>query len=236
VNNHWRLDPKLKARSIAWRVVLEGLAIVVAGGALALLANRLSPRGLVLGRNYFPGAVPGAVSRPAAAGASTNVNGSTNALDASSEESIRERFKARGLQLADSNVVVQLFRDPRYQRELVVFLDARDDQHYQEGHVPGAYQFDHYRAENHLATILPVCQTADQIVIYCNGGLCEDSEFSALMLAEAGVPKDKLWIYGGGMVEWKTNNLPVELGPRQSGQLLQEQPPPAPSSPVRNEP
>lgn len=235
MNNSEPLNPRSNSRSAAWRVIQEAVVILVAGGALALVANHLSPRGVVLSRNYFPGAVPGIVSRPVVAAPPAGNSESTNALAAISEESLKERFKAQGLQLADSNLVIQLFRDPRYASELVVFLDARDDQHYQEGHVPGAYQFDHYRAEKHLATILPVCQTADQVVIYCNGGLCEDSEFSALMLIEAGVPKERLWVYGGGMTEWKTNNLPVEIGARQSGQLLPGQSS-APSSPSETNP
>jgi rhodanese-related sulfurtransferase len=102
---------------------------------------------------------------------------------------------------------------------LVVFVDARDDQHYQEGHVPGAYQLDHYRPEKYLAPVLLVCQTAHQIVVYCNGGDCEDSEFTAITLRDAGILREKLLIYGGGLTEWLTNGLPVEIGPRNSGNL-----------------
>ncbi|HWH72296.1 MAG TPA: rhodanese-like domain-containing protein, partial [Candidatus Sulfotelmatobacter sp.] len=57
------------------------------------------------------------------------------------------------------------------------------------------------------------------IVVYCNGGNCEDSELAATMLRDAGIPKDKLLVYGGGMTEWTTNGLPVELGQRKSGNL-----------------
>jgi len=188
------------------------------GAAFALAANQVSPRGLALTRNYFPGAtrplrptmtvihVPGDAAR-------------TNAPATLVAELLAARLKAQGLQLLGSNQVAQLFRDPRYEQELVVFIDARDDQHYQEGHVPGAYQLDHYRAENYVATALPVCQTADQIVVYCNGGDCEDSEFTAITLSDAGIPKAKLFVYGGGMTEWITNGLPIEIGGRRSGNL-----------------
>ena len=53
----------------------------------------------------------------------------------------------------------------------------------------------------------------------CNGGTCEDSEFAALSLRDAGVPSNKLFVYIGGFAEWVTNGLPVELGPRKSGRL-----------------
>ena len=100
-----------------------------------------------------------------------------------------------------------------------MFIDARNDEHYQEGHIPGAYQFDHYRAAQYFATVLPVCQAADQVVVYCTGGHCEDSEFAALFLRDAGIPAAKLLVYGGGITEWTANGLPIEVGARKSGQL-----------------
>jgi hypothetical protein len=32
-----------------------------------------------------------------------------------------------------------------------------DDEHYRAGHIPGAFQLDHYHPENYLAAVLP-CQ------------------------------------------------------------------------------
>jgi len=123
-----------------------------------------------------------------------------------------------------SNEVVQLFRDVRYEQGLVVFVDARDDAHYQAGHIPGAWQFNHYRAENYLDAVLPVCLNAQQVVVYCTGGECEDSEFAAIMLRDAGVPGEKLFVFTGGFTEWAGNKLPVETGARLSGQLLDHKP------------
>lgn len=199
-------------------VLLEALAVALAGLLFGLAANQLSPRGLTLTRNYFPGSSPPASPAPPGGNQATNAAG-TNTPAASLADLAAARLKEKGLQLVNSNLVVQLYRDPKFQQELFIFVDARDDQHYQEGHVPGAYQFDHYRAENYLAAVLPVCQTAEQIVVYCNGGNCEDSEFAAVTLASAGVPKDRLLIYGGGMTEWVTNGLPIEVGSRKSGVL-----------------
>jgi len=139
-------------------------------------------------------------------------------------QSVAARLQANGLRLVDSNQVAQLYHDPRYEQELVVFIDARDDSNYQEGHIPGAYQFDHYHPENYLAAVLPVCQTAERIVVYCTGGDCEDSEFSALTLGGVGIPKEKLAVYVGGMTEWLTNGLPVEIGARRSGNIRPTKP------------
>ena len=124
-----------------------------------------------------------------------------------------------GIQLADSNMVVQFFQDPRYAQELIIFIDARDDKHYTEGHIPGAFQLDYYREENYLPTVLPACLTAEQIVVYCTGGNCEVSVFAAMTLMKNRIPPNKILVYAGGMAEWGAGGLPVELGPRKSGNI-----------------
>lgn len=197
--------------------------MAVVGALFAFAANAVSPRGLTLARNYFPGSVPSRLPsvNVTPLPPSTDV---TNIARATVVNPVAARLQARGLQLVESSQAAQLFRDPRYEQELVVFIDARADQHYQEGHIPGAYQFNHYRAENYLATVLPVCQTAEQIVVYCTGGDCEDSEFAALFLRDVGIPQEKLFVYSAGMTEWSTSGLPVEMGARKSGNFRPAQP------------
>ena len=100
-------------------------------------------------------------------------------------ELLSARLQANGLQLADSNQVVQFFRDPRREQDGVIFIDARDDEHYRAGHIPGAYHFDRFHPENYLTNVVQVCLTAEQIVFYCNGGECDDSEHAAIMLRDS---------------------------------------------------
>ena len=196
----------------AKEVLREGLLVLIIGGLVALAANFLSPRGLSLTRDYFPGA-----QQPPLPAQTNTVPSNTNVLSVA--ELASAQIKAKGLQVADHDLVVQLFRDPRRDQELIVFVDARNEQHYQEGHIPGAFLFDHYRQENYLPALLPVFQTAQTIVVYCTGGNCEDSEFAALMLREAGVTKEKLFVYPGGITEWQTKGQPLETGLRNSGTL-----------------
>ena len=140
-------------------------------------------------------------------------------------ELLSARLRDNGLQLADSNQVVQFFRDPRREQDAVIFIDARDDEHYRAGHIPGAYHFDRFRPENYLTNVLQVCLTAQQIVFYCNGGDCDDSEHAAIMLRDSiGIPKEKLFVYGGGITEWATNGLPIELGAAQQRPVHQPGP------------
>ena len=189
--------------------------MAVIGAVLAFVANGVSPRGLQLRRDYFPGAKT-AVQTPAG----TNVAGMASAQTNSPAEVLAARLREHGLQLADSNQVMRLFRDPRRELNEVIFIDARDEEHYRAGHIPGAYLFDRFRPENYLTNVVAVCLMAQQIVFYCNGGDCDDSEHAAIMLRDSmGLPKEKVLVYGGGLNEWVTNGLPVELNARNSGQF-----------------
>jgi rhodanese-related sulfurtransferase len=201
-------------------VLLETLLVAALGLVLALAANAISSRGLRLNRNYFPGGERLTATNPG----SNSVATGSNAAPADPLEAVRQRLQKQGLQLVSSNEVVGLFRDPRYEPGLIIFVDARDDQHYTTGHIPGAWQFHHYRPENYLPEVLPACLTAQQIVVYCGGGDCEDSEFAAIMLRDYGVPREKLFVYAGGYTEWTKLDLPVESGARRSGQLRQPKP------------
>lgn len=197
------------------RILQEGVLVAVIGAALAFAANALSPRGLKLTENYFPGTaltVPVSVSGTNAAGAIVHTN--------SPAEQLAALLRTNGLQLADSNLVVQLFHDPRRQVDGVIFVDARDDEHYRAGHIPGAYHFDRFHPENYITNVLQPCLTAQEIIFYCNGGECDDSLHAALYLRDSlSLPKEKVFVYGGGMTEWAADGLPIELGARNSGQF-----------------
>ena len=210
------------------KVLLEALLVVLAGCLLAWAANHFSPRGLVLTRNYFPAAT---VRPPAQATIieSTNLSASviTNTLPSATNsptDSVLIELRDHGLQVTSREQAVQLFHDPRYQHGLIVFVDARNDQDYQAGHIPGAWQFDFYHPEKYLADVMGACQPAEQVVVYCHGGDCDDSVSAAMNLRDAGVLNTKLSVYAGGMAEWTTNQLPVEVGARNSGKLQEAKP------------
>ncbi|MGH7811267.1 MAG: rhodanese-like domain-containing protein, partial [Candidatus Binatia bacterium] len=162
-------------------VVLEALVLAVAGLLVALAANALSPRGLRITRNYFP----------SVAIAPTNV-GPSHAVSANPADAVIARLQRQGLKAMASNEVSQLFRDPAHEQGLILFIDARNDHAYQSGHIPGAWQLDYYRPENYLPSVMPMCLGAQKIVVYCTGGMCEDSELTAVMLRHAGIPADNL--------------------------------------------
>jgi rhodanese-related sulfurtransferase len=193
-------------------VLLEALVMAVAGAAIALVANGISARGLSLSRNYFPGE-----SRVHAGKTNAPVS-TTNAVASSPESTGLTMLAEKGLQGLESDKAEQLFQDPRYQSEQIIFIDARDDKHFDEGHIPGAYQLDRFRPEAYLPAVLPACTRAEQVVVYCNGGACEDSLFAAEMLRDNGLVKnEKLFVYTGGIADWQAKGRPIETGARKSG-------------------
>jgi rhodanese-related sulfurtransferase len=205
-------------RPAAKYVLLEAALVVVIGAVFAFAANQASPRGLILTRNYFPEGTGRLVSATPRATPPHNVTG-TNAVAFDPAQLLAAELKEKGLQLVDRNQAMQLFHDPRFKQNIVVFVDARDEQRYREGHIPGAYEFDPYQPEKYFDAVLPACKAAEQIVVYCNGGDCDDSETAAILLRDVGIANQKLLVYGGGITEWTTNGLPVEMGGRNSGDL-----------------
>jgi rhodanese-related sulfurtransferase len=199
-------------------VLLEAVLVVVVGTLFAFAANEISPRGLALTRNYFPEGAGRLMLATLPAAHPPNAAG-TNSPAFDPARLLAAELKAKGLQLIAGRQAAQLFHDPRRQQGIVVFIDARDEQRYRAGHIPGAYELDPYRPEKYFATVLPVCQAAEQVVVYCNGGDCDDSETAAILLRDIGIANQKLLVYGGGITEWTTNGLPVEAGGRNSGDV-----------------
>lgn len=223
--NHPPSAPTPPRRCRLHDVVREALVLVVVGGLFGLAANALSPRGLELTRNYFPAPPPPpqAPETPAPLLVPADTNVPVASTPGTAEPPEVRRLRALGFQPLTHAQVVELFNDPRY-GSTVVFVDARDDKNYQAGHIPGAWQFDHYRPQTHIPVVVPVCVAAELIVVYCTGGDCEDSEFATLSLRELGVPPGKIYIYAGGLKEWSAHGLPLEIGARNSGQLRQPSP------------
>jgi rhodanese-related sulfurtransferase len=164
--------------------------------------------------NYFPGDI----KQPAPSQTSVGSNAQPVALSAA--ESLSNRLKENGLELLDRAEVEKLFHDPRRQEYLILFIDARDPDHFQQGHIPGAFEFYPYHPQDYLEAVLTPCQIAEQIVVYCTGGDCEDSLSAAIFLRQTATNlAGKLFIYGGGMTEWEAAGLPVESGARNSGDI-----------------
>jgi rhodanese-related sulfurtransferase len=179
--------------------------VAIAGCAVALVANAVSPRGLSLSRDYFAGNV----TADAPAHRNRTDDAAPTPIAGAPAGTART---ARGFQLASHAEVLRLFQDPRREQQRILFVDARNDAQYVAGHIPGACQLDHYHLDRTVGSVLGLAQVAEQVVVYCNGGDCEDSALAALDLVSLGVAQSKLLIYGGGFTEWRRQGLPLQRG------------------------
>lgn len=181
----------------ATQLLKESLVLIAVGVAVALAANALSPRGLELRRDYF------LTQKEANAPSSANVVAATLPVPD------KATFSKRGIRMLAHEEVAALYEDPRRLSRQILFVDARNAERFAAGHIPGALQFDHYRPDKHVESVLGVLPLAEKIVVYCNGGDCEDSDLVVADLIALGVPEAKLVIYAGGFAEWKRRSMPI---------------------------
>lgn len=210
------------------RVILECLLVTVIATGVGFVANALSSRGLKLTHNYFPKspfvAVPATQPTPVTTAPATQSTPTTQAAASQvpqnagpTPESLAiGRLQQLGVGVATREDVKAMLADPMY-GQMLLLIDARDDEHYQKGHIPGAYQFFHYYADRYWKTIEPLVYPAQKIIVYCNGGDCEDSEHAAMELMNRAVDKSKISVYLTGWTDWTSAKEPIEKGDRGSG-------------------
>jgi rhodanese-related sulfurtransferase len=214
------------------RTLGEGVLIVAIGLLLGLAANAASPRGLRIDRDYFPRAEPALqepapLVEPGASQPPPGIGDPPAAGDSPGPDELAAaaRLAEQGLTAIFFEEARATFEDPLYAAGAWLFIDARNDDDYAAGHIPGAYQFDHFHMERYLDQILQVVPGATRVVIYCQGGDCEDSEFAALTLRDFVPDPSVLRVYVGGVLDWTAHEMPLERGARGSGQLVTGQKP-----------
>lgn len=108
--------------------------------------------------------------------------------------------------------VADLAHDPLYPGELCVFIDSRGDEAYEVGHIPYARQMNPYHSERYLPQILPEVLAAEKVVVYCEGGQCDDSIFACRELLDNGVSFESIYLFEGGMEAWEEADGPIDEG------------------------
>lgn len=187
----------------------EWLFVLGLGVSLSVILNYHSGNGLDVSRDYFQtstGSVPSGLDK-------IGTQGSDHSFEKEVQQSI-ERLMQKGFQPKSTDEIAALMNDPRLESGQVVLIDARNESLFQERHIPGAYLFDHYKMDQYVDMVLPMCQIAEEVIVYCSGGHCEDSEFAATDLQQLGIPLEKLFIYAAGMRGWNEGGYPIALGDR----------------------
>ncbi len=92
--------------------------------------------------------------------------------------------------------------------DAALFIDAREDWEYAEGHIAGAIHLPYEQAITDPALLERVDPGDKPIIVYCGGGSCEISINVAWELL--GVGKTHIAVYMGGFPEWQQAGYPVE--------------------------
>lgn len=171
----------------------QTILLLVLGLVVGLGANSVRAKGHIdLWRNYVPqtqtNATPG----------NPNPAGTTEA--------------PLPFQVLTFEAASAIWKDPETQAGLYVFLDARGDHPFEQGHIPGAWQCDPYGPAATMDAIAGRVAGAGKVITYCNGGDCEDSILLCQELVMRGIPKETLFVFKGGWEEWKSNQMPVVTG------------------------
>ena len=104
-------------------------------------------------------------------------------------------------------MVVNLeFSKHYHEKGLAIFIDARDSEDYEVGHIEGAINIPYDYHEDH-EELMNELDDADIYIIYCSGGECSLSFDLADYLYNEKL-FDIVLIYEGGWPEWQDSNSP----------------------------
>ncbi|MBU0640488.1 MAG: rhodanese-like domain-containing protein [Planctomycetes bacterium] len=187
-------------------VVVEVVIIASLGVGLGFVVNAARSKDSVkLQRDYF--AKRPATTRPASTtGAAAPAATSQTASDVGASHGLPEH----DYQVLSFEDVAALFEDPNTAVGANVFVDAREDDLFTEGHIPGALQCDHFRLERYIDRVYAAALQAEKVVVYCTGGECEDSIYVCGDLFDRGIEYEKIHLYPGGWEEWVEKQMPTE--------------------------
>ncbi len=165
--------------------ICEALALLVLACVVGLMFNAQRRGGLLLTRDYFP-----VLAGPQG--------------DGSRGEPIvpGDPLPQHGFQVVSLSDAFDYYSRAE---SSIVFVDARDDAHYDKCHIPTAVQFDYYRPDAYLSNLLDFATDAEIVIIYCNGGECEDSIQAARYLTEEidePLQFDVVHVFEGGIKAW----------------------------------
>jgi len=98
----------------------------------------------------------------------------------------------------------------KFQSRNTLFIDAREPEDYEFGHIKGAINLPYDYLEDYWDDIIKDISPDREIVVYCSGSECESSLFLGRELSETGY--NHVYIFYGGWREWERSGLPAVMG------------------------
>jgi rhodanese-related sulfurtransferase len=121
------------------------------------------------------------------------------------EEALREQI-AGGLPTVSLEQVKEA-----YENGDALFVDARDSDFYEEGHIPGAVNLPVRKFELVFPKVKERLLAATWVITYCDSASCELGVELTEKLLFTGM--DRIEIFTGGIQQWQEAGQPVEEGP-----------------------
>jgi len=97
----------------------------------------------------------------------------------------------------------------RYLSPDYIFVDAREPEAYEEGHIKGAISLPFDWFDDYWAEAQPLLPPDAKLVVYCSGSECESSlNLARLLVEEFGYTHVE--IFFGGWRAWYNSRLPID--------------------------
>lgn len=109
------------------------------------------------------------------------------------------------LEIGDISIVKNI-----YDSGGTLFVDARDEKAYAEGHIKGAVSLPIGLYEENLEHFVMKYPPSTPIITYCAGRTCQDSHELAQILLQ--FEYENVHVFIDGFPEWEKKGFPVETG------------------------
>lgn len=97
-----------------------------------------------------------------------------------------------------------------FERQAVLFLDARPQSQYAGGHIQGALSLPWQEVDRYFMDLAERLDGASAIITYCDGESCDLSHELAFFLEEMGFENVRVLV--NGWTVWQQAGLPTETG------------------------
>ena len=195
--------------------ILEALLVLVIGVGVGVGMNSVRGRNSIhLRQNYFPKrpseTIPAIPPPPNGAVSTTQATSSAPSTQANT---LPASLPAHPYQVVTFEEVRELYNESTTQLGRYVFIDARKDEDFLAGHIPGAIQCDRLRLADYIDNVKAYAGGAEKVIVYCNGGTCDDSIFLCDELVNDGIVLlPNILLYAGGWEDWKAKQGPSVTG------------------------
>lgn len=176
---------KERRRSVFVKLILSGVVTVVFASILALSYNSFSDRGISSKGSWSNKIVSDSLIVP------------------------------YSYQEGDPQAITISEAMMEFQASHTIFLDARSEFDYKQGHIKGALNLPCEEFDEFYPKVAPRLDKDKTMVAYCDGTECELSLLLTRDLRELGY--QDLKIFFGGWEEWKGAGLPIEKKEDSSG-------------------